>query len=49
MSGNCAPLKLEWRVKGAPIMPGRYVSAKRLSRVRANIDALRHNRKPLLR
>jgi hypothetical protein len=33
----------------APIMPGRYVSAKRLSDVRGNFDALRHNSKRLLR
>jgi hypothetical protein len=49
MSGNCAPPKEEWRVKGAPIMPGCNGSAKRLSRIRANIDAPRHKRKPLLR
>jgi hypothetical protein len=30
-------------------MPGWKVSAKRLNRIRGNIDALRHNWKPLLR
>jgi hypothetical protein len=30
-------------------MPGRKVSAKRLNRIGGNIDALRHNWKPLLR
>jgi hypothetical protein len=35
--------------KSAPIMPGCHVSAKRLSRIRGNIDALRHNWKLLLR
>jgi hypothetical protein len=30
-------------------MPGCKVSAKRLNRIRGNIDALRHNWKPLLR
>jgi hypothetical protein len=30
-------------------MPGCNVSAKRLGQIRGNIDALRHNWKPLLR
>jgi hypothetical protein len=30
-------------------MPGRNVSAKRLGHIRGNIDAPRHNWKPLLR
>jgi hypothetical protein len=35
--------------KSAPIMPGCNVSAKRSGHIRGNIDALRHNWKPLLR